>query len=187
MKESILARGQIIALGGEAYRGVRQRFHSLLLQLNIDSIQAALLTSEFSNFYRSLPNGEYLNLNLEKTESSMQIRISWEAKESESNPNLGRRLHLIEPEQLESGDNSNAILIQLDAEETIDTNKCQEILDQRSSEELSHEVSATSDQLKATSKVLSRVQEELNIAADIQRSMLVGESELNLHLSLIHI
>lgn len=181
MKESILARGQIIALGGEAYRGVRQRFHSLLLQLNIDSIQAALLTSEFSNFYRSLPNGEQLNLNLEKTESCMQIRISWEAKESAYNPNLGRRLHLVEPEQPESGDNSNAILIQLEAEQAIDTIKCQEILDQRSSEELSHEVSTTSNQLKATSKVLSRVQEELNIAADIQRSMLVGESELNLH------
>ena len=58
--------------------------------------------------------------------------------------------------------------------------RCQQILNQRSSEELSHEVSATSTRLKATRLVLNKVQEELNIATDIQRSMLISERETNL-------
>ena len=179
MNATLLAQGQIIALGGEAYRGVRQRFHSLLLQLLTDPVKAALLTSEFSNFYRSLPDGQYLNLDLEAVETTYQIRIRWESRDNGHQADLGKRLHLIQHERMESGVLNNAILIQLGTQHAVDTKKCQDILDQRSSEELSHEVSKTSDRLQATRNVLNRVQEELNIAADIQRSMLVSERELN--------
>ena len=179
MSEAVLAQGQIIALGGEAYRGVRQRFHTLLLQLLTDPVKAALLTSEFSNFYRSLPDGQYLNLDVATIETSYQLRISWESRDANHQPELGRRLNLVQHERRESGEVNNVILIQLGTQRNIDSKECQNILDQRSSEELSHEVLTTSDRLQATRKVLNRVQEELNIAADIQRSMLVSERELN--------
>ncbi len=179
MSETVLAQGQIIALGGEAYRGVRQRFHTLLLQLLTDPVKAALLTSEFSNFYRSLPDGQYLNLDVATIETSYQLRISWESRDANHQPELGRRLNLVQHERRESGEVNNVILIQLGTQRNIDSKECQNILDQRSSEELSHEVLTTSDRLQATRKVLNRVQEELNIAADIQRSMLVSERELN--------
>lgn len=179
MSETVLAQGQIIALGGEAYRGVRQRFHTLLLQLLTDPVKAALLTSEFSNFYRSLPDGQYLNLDVATIETSYQLRISWESRDANHQPELGRRLNLVQHERRESGEVNNVILIQLGTQRNIDNKECQNILDQRSSEELSHEVLTTSDRLQATRKVLNRVQEELNIAADIQRSMLVSERELN--------
>jgi len=60
MSETLLAQGQVTALAGEAYRGVRQRFHALLLELSAEPVHAAILTSEFSNFYRSLPQGQRL-------------------------------------------------------------------------------------------------------------------------------
>lgn len=179
MSITVLAEGQLIALGGDTYRGVRQRFHHLLLELRLEPVKAALLTSEFSNFYRSLPDGQYLDLRVEIIDNNKQIRIGWESSQKASEPDLGRHLNLIQHDKSQTGEFTSVVLISLGSLPSVDGEKCQDILNQRSSEELSHEVSKTSDRLQATRKVLSRVQEEINIAADIQRSMLVGERELN--------
>lgn len=181
MSETLLAKGQVTALAGEAYRGVRQRFHALLLELSAEPVHAAILTSEFSNFYRSLPQGQRLDLEVVNHNAVIQIRLTWQSDQADQPEalELGRRLRLSQQNRLGSGLWHHEVQIQLGVLRRIDQQICQGILDQRSSEELSHEVSATTDRLRATRQVLNRVQEELNIAADIQRSMLVSERELN--------
>jgi sigma-B regulation protein RsbU (phosphoserine phosphatase) len=79
----------------------------------------------------------------------------------------------------EGGGWVSSVEIPLNSKKPVVVERCQEILNQRSREELSHEVSTTSTRLKATRKALYRVQEELSIAAEIQRSMLLTEREIN--------
>ena len=52
MTATWLAQGDVVVLAGETYRGVRHRVHALLLEILDEPIQAGILTTQFSNFYR---------------------------------------------------------------------------------------------------------------------------------------
>ncbi|MFZ9148422.1 MAG: SpoIIE family protein phosphatase [Vulcanococcus sp.] len=183
MSPTLIAKGKATVLDGETYRGVRQRFHELVLELLKSPQQAALLCCEFSNFYRSLEEGEQLDISVFQSDLTGSIQIQWEGQKSSVKPlpELGRRLQLINQKLGKSNCWSTHVEIHLNRLGGFDKTACQRILDQRTSEELSYEVSATTSRLLDTNKALSRVQEELHIAADIQKSILVSERELNKH------
>lgn len=181
MTDSMLAQGDVVVLAGETYRGVRQRVHALLLEILNEPIQAGILTTQFSNFYRSRPPGENFQLLLINDNSSLTLAIQIRHDDTQPHPPLtaGHRLIISGSISHDEGGWQTTVRIPLGAARSIDIVRCQQILNQRSAEELSHEVSATSTRLKATRLVLNKVQEELNIAADIQRSMLISERETN--------
>ena len=181
MSQIVLAQGKAIVLDGETYRGVRQRFHDLVNELLHSPQQAALLSCDFSNFYRSLDQGEQLEISVVQSEHTTSIQIQWECKQrgSKPNPEIGQRFQFTSQTLSESNHWHNQIETSFFHLGRINGEACQQILDQRTSEELSHEVSKTTSRLLATDNALSRVQEELNIAADIQKSILVSERELN--------
>lgn len=174
MTETVLARTDVVVLSGEAYRGARQRFYHLILELLAEPITAALLTSQFSDFYRGLAEGDRFEFQLISDESRLLLRLLLEhdGQKVEQLPRLGRRMQLGPTTCLARGRWMTEIQIVLPTVVKVDAARCQDILDQRSSEELSHEVVSTSE-------VLNRVREELSIAADIQRSFLVSERDLN--------
>lgn len=174
MAELTLASTELVALSGDAYRGARQRYHSLLLQLDEKPVVAAILASQFSDFYRSLNEGESFKVCVIHDVDQLIISLQVEHDEQERAHHLvvGQRMKLSPPTRLPSRRWLTSIVMSLGPARPFDQERCQEILNQRSSEELSFEVTSTSE-------VLSRVREELNIAADIQRSFLVGEKELN--------
>jgi sigma-B regulation protein RsbU (phosphoserine phosphatase) len=172
--KGVLAKTTVVALPGEAYRGARKRFHNLVLELLVEPITAALLTTQFSNFYRGLKEGVRFDLLLLRDKGRVQIILLLEHKNLKlAQPlNLGNRLQLGSTTSLPSGHWVTEVSIPLAATGAVDEERCQSILSQRSSEELNHEV-------LSTSAVLNRVREELSIAADIQRSFLVSERDLN--------
>lgn len=174
MAELTLASSQVRALPGDAYRGVRQRFYSLALELCAEPVVAAVLASQFSNFYRSLEEGESIELRVIQTEVRVMISLLLEHEHAERSQSLvlGQRMTLGSSVRLPSRKWRTKIAIPLGVTRSFSKERCQKILDLRSSEELSYEVSSTT-------AVLSRVREELNIAADIQRSFLIGDHELN--------
>jgi sigma-B regulation protein RsbU (phosphoserine phosphatase) len=175
MAEIILARTELVALPGEAYRGARQRYFNLVLELCQQPLVASLLASQFSDFYRSLITGEKLEIKViqDSDQSSIVLELEHDQRDRAHELVLGQRMKLSHPIRSLSNKWLTKILIPLGVVRSLNREHCQEILNQRSSEELSHEVSSTTE-------VLTRVREELNIAADIQRSFLVSEQELNL-------
>lgn len=173
MAELILARSEVLALPGEAYRGVRQRFYALVLELCAQPVIASLLASQFSNFYRSLHDGERVELTVLQDADRLSINLQLEHEDPERVHGLvlGQRMLLGSTTLLPTTKWQSSIAIRISSPCVFSQQRCQEILDLRSSEELSYEVTSTT-------AVLSRVREELNIAAEIQRSFLISDQEL---------
>ena len=174
MTETVIASTEIVVLEGEAYRGARQRFHNLLLELLKEPITAGVLASQFSNFYRGLREGDRFTLQVVHEAEKLQVRFLLEHKKQacDSPLVLSRRMQLGCTSSVKSGHWVTQVIMPLRGTDRADAERCQAILNRRSSEELSHEMFSTSE-------VLNRVREELGIAADIQRSFLIGEHELN--------
>jgi len=175
----IVARGTTPVLPGEAYRGARSRLLRLLRELGLPETLALQTASRFSALYRSLPAGSSLGIEVGEAPFHLELRLRLRPLPGASvDPSpLGACFTVIENADPAPGE--VVLCRRLPVTGRLAVQRCRTILEERTAEELAHDVSDATVRLRDTRNVLVGVQQELTIAADIQRQMLVSERELN--------
>ncbi len=175
----IVAQGTSAVLPGEAYRGARSRLLKLLRELGQPEALALQTTSRFSALYRSLPTGS--SIGVEVGEAPGHLELHLRLRPTSGGPidlsPLGPHFTLMETSETVPGE--IALCRRLPVKSQLAITRCRAILNERTAEELALDVSDATVRLRDTRNVLDGVQQELTIAADIQRQMLVSERELN--------
>lgn len=172
----------IPVIEGTAYRSSRGKYHQALSVLGISDVGASLAASEFSEFYRSLPSGQTIELELNLLNETVHASLSVEVKPQDVHELLLQLQHL--PIQECEPDSRPGRHQRLSLQRIYRTEKCGNleaatgVLQSKTAEEHLLSANATQEALTSTQNRLSSVQEDLRIAADIQQRMLLSRQRL---------
>lgn len=172
----------IPVIEGTAYRSSRGKYHQALSVLGISEVSASLAASEFSEFYRSLPSGQTIELELNLLNESVQTSLSIDVKPQDVQSLLLQLQHLqLQRDEADSRQSRNQRLIlqrTYRAENQGNIEAASGVLQSKTAEEHLLSANATQEALTSTQNRLSSVQEDLRIAADIQQRMLLSRQRL---------